>query len=57
VDNMPLPGVAVTVLVVGASATLFYICTNLVAMRFRGTPAADAWLDLLGHGAVQPTAS
>lgn len=56
-DNMPLPGVAVTVLVVGASATLFYICTNLVAMRFRGTPAADAWLDLLGHGAVQPTAS
>jgi hypothetical protein len=24
---------------------------NVVAMRFRGHPAADAWLDLYGHGA------
>ena len=24
---------------------------NIIAMRFRGHPAADAWLDLYGHGA------
>jgi hypothetical protein len=24
---------------------------NVIAMRFKGHPAADAWLDLYGHGA------
>lgn len=24
---------------------------NIIAMRYKGHPAADAWLDLYGHGA------
>lgn len=46
---MPLPGVAVSILVIGLSAMIFFGVTNLLAMRFAGAPAADAWLDLFGN--------
>lgn len=46
---MPLPGIAVSILVVGLSMVVFLGVTNLVAMRFAGNPAADAWLDMYGN--------
>ena len=53
-DTIELKGLAVTVLVVGAAAVIFFGVLSLVAMRFRGSNIADAWLDLYGHGAEQP---
>lgn len=51
---MEFPGVAITVLTVGLAWIVFQWITGLIAMRYRGTAAADAWLDMAGHGAVQP---
>lgn len=46
---MPLPGIAVSILVVGLSMIVFFGVFNLVAMRFAGHSMADAWLDMYGN--------
>ena len=46
---MPMPGVAVSIMVVGLSAVIFFGVANLIAMRYSESPAGAAWLDLFGN--------
>jgi hypothetical protein len=45
-----MPGVAVTILVVGFSWLVFAGIANLFAMRFPNNPFSDALLDVYGSG-------
>ena len=40
-----------TIVATFLSVVVAFGAANLLAMRFRGHPAADAWLDIYGHGA------
>lgn len=42
---------AATAVSVFLMAVVTFGLVNLLAMKYRGHPAADAWLDLYGHGA------
>jgi hypothetical protein len=48
--QMPMPGVAVTILVVGFAWLVFAGITTLIAMRFPNNPVSDAILDVYGSG-------
>jgi hypothetical protein len=48
--QMPMPGVFVTILVVGFAWLVFAGISNLLAMRFPHNPVSDAILDVYGSG-------
>lgn len=47
---MPLPGIFVTVLVVGFAWLVFAGLTNLLAMRFPNNVVSEAIMDVYGSG-------
>lgn len=53
--QMPLTGVAVTVLVVFASMLVIQTTLVPLAMKFHGNALADAYLDTMGSGCATPS--